>query len=166
MLHTRLCPSILAFLVAAGLLPGCARNRPAAPPPDINTPVPSMSFTTNAADRSRTWTWSERISRGECVMDGATLTLHDDGTYIFHALVQSSDANDRWQVRFGFLDRDRVLLQGLETATISFTMENRNQRYRWVTSRTSESGQPIDPSQQRGSRLSDISGANLHAECP
>jgi len=99
------------------------------------------------------------------VLDEARLTMYDDGTYVFHALVQSRDNSDRWQLHFTFLDRDRVLLEDLNTSTISFTMENANQRYRWVTSRTSDAGQPVDPSAQRGLRLPDIAAVNIHAEC-
>lgn len=158
--------SRLALLGLGSLLAAaCSRNRAAEPAPDMNTPVPSASMTTNAADRSRTWSWSQRVSRGQCVMDEARLTMYDDGTYVFHALVQSRDNNDRWQVSFSFMDRDRVLLEDLNTSMITFTMENANQRYRWVTTRQSDSGQPIDPSPQRGLRLGDLGAANLHAEC-
>lgn len=156
-----------AFLSLAPLLAvaACGRGGPESPAPDANTPVVSASVTTNPADRSRTWTWNQSIRRGTCVMDGATLTLHEDGTYVFHALVQSSDRNDRWDVSFSFLDRDRVLLEGINTATSSYTMENANQRYRWVTSRTTDSNMPMDANPNRGARLSDIGSVNIHAGC-
>lgn len=133
--------------------------------PSSNAPVASASVTTNAADRSRTWNWTGRISRGECVMDEPRFTLYDDGTYVFHSLVQSRDNNDRFEVTFSFMDRDRVLLEGLQTTPMTYTMENANQRYRWVSERRNQAGQPIDASTQRGMRLNDIQVVQINAIC-
>lgn len=165
MLRTRLIllPALATIAAAAACGGGQARMEDTAP--SVDTPVPSASVTTSSVDRSRTWTWGQRVSRGACVMDDARVTLYDDGTYQFHSLVQSRDANDRWEVTFEFLDRDRVLLEGLQTNPMQYTMENANQRYRWISERRNQSGQPLDANTSRGMRLNDIQVVNIRATC-
>ena len=153
-------------LTTLAALAACGGNQPPGPPvPDASTPVVSSTVTDNPGTRSRTWTWTETIRRGECTMENPSLTLHDDGSYIFHAVVHSTDGNDDFTVSFDFLDRDQVLLENLRTNEITYRMETANQRYRWITNRVNESGLAVDANQSRGARLSDISKVNIMAGC-